>query len=754
MVMKRRWRVAALGGLLLFLALSCDRERSNPLDPQSEFARDLLTTPAGLSAEGGIGFIRLSWQGVDSRRLAGYALFRAEQSNGQYRLVQAEGDTALQITTGKLGLVDSLAAPGRTFYYRVAAVDTAGVLSLLSGFEGATVLEDHSPPGAPQNIWVVADESRPGRLRVNWSAPARDAGGGDLTGLAGFVVLRASAGQSLAPVDTVDARTFQLDDEGLEVATAYSYTVLAFDAAGNAGPLGAASQARTAGIAAPGGLSVEGGVGQIRVLWGASVDEDLRGYNVYRSLRPDQGYERLLGNEGLSFTTGQTSYVDSAVVGGETYYYAVSAVTGGGESSRSVFAGAQVGRDEVGPGSPVGLSAVGAEGSAAVELRWSAPSRDADGGVLTGLGGYVVYRSKGDGEGLLAVDTLAVGERSYRDEGLEGGAVYYYAVSGVDGLGNEGTRSGSVSVTVWGIAAPGGLSVEGGIGQITLNWSANTDEGLRGYNVYRSSRPDQGYSRLSGREGLSFTTGQTTYLDTAVTGGTAYYYQVSAVTASGESERSAFGGATVLFDIRPPAAPTLLTGQAVVGDPEKLSISWKAPTTDINGADLTGISRYQVYRASASAGPFSQVGTSTSAAFTDTGLTAKTTYYYEIEAQDANGNIGPRSSVLALTSGGVDLPKNVRLSSTTPSSATSPPVVTIAWDAATGAIVQYEVQRTTVANSTQDTDFVSVLPNEVSTSREDNTVSRGATYYYRVRARDVDGRYSDWTALRSIAVSP
>jgi cellulose 1,4-beta-cellobiosidase len=296
--------------------------------------------------------------------------------------------------------------------------------------------------------------------------------------------------------------------------------------------------------------------------------------------------------------------------------------------------------------------------------------------------------------------------------------------------------------------------VEGGIGKVTISWSASGEEDLRGYNLYRSLRPDQGYSRLSGTEGLSFTTGQTTYLDTAVTGGTAYYYQVTAVTSSGEGGRSEFGGATVLFDIRPPAAPTLLTGTTVVGDPEKLSISWKAPTTDISGADLTGVSRYQIYRAAASTGPFTQVGVSTSAAFVDTGLVAKTIYYYEVEAQDASGNIGPLSSVLALTSGGVDLPKNVRISSTTPSDATKPPVVTITWDAATGAIVLYEVQRTTVANSTRDADYTSILPNDVSTSRQDDTASRGTTYYYRVRSRDVDERYSDWTSPRSIAVSP
>ena len=57
-----------------------------------------------------------------------------------------------------------------------------------------------------------------------------------------------------------------------------------------------------------------------------------------------------------------------------------------------------------------------------------------------------------------------------------------------------------------------------------------------------------------------------------------------------------------------------------------------------------------------------------------------------------------------------------------------------------------------MANSTNDSDFTAIVPNSLATSREDNTVVRGTTYYYRVRARDVDDRVSDWTALVSVEV--
>ena len=70
-----------------------------------------------------------------------------------------------------------------------------------------------------------------------------------------------------------------------------------------------------------------------------------------------------------------------------------------------------------------------------------------------------------------------------------------------------------------------------------------------------------------------------------------------------------------------------------------------------------------------------------------------------------------------------------------------------------GAILRYEVQRTTVANSSTDSDYTVVVPNDVNTTRSDDGVTRGTTYYYRIRAVDIDIRESDWTETLSITVS-
>lgn len=83
-------------------------------------------------------------------------------------------------------------------------------------------------------------------------------------------------------------------------------------------------------------------------------------------------------------------------------------------------------------------------------------------------------------------------------------------------------------------------------------------------------------------------------------------------------------------DTTPPAAPTGLTALA---SGAAIDLDW-----DDNGeTDLAG---YRVKRALAFFGPYSEVGGGlvAASAFTDTGLTAGTTYYYQVTAEDTAGN--------------------------------------------------------------------------------------------------------------------
>lgn len=85
-------------------------------------------------------------------------------------------------------------------------------------------------------------------------------------------------------------------------------------------------------------------------------------------------------------------------------------------------------------------------------------------------------------------------------------------------------------------------------------------------------------------------------------------------------------------------APTAPTGLTVSGKTSgSVSLSWTAST------DNTGVAAYDVYRAGV------QVGSSATTSFTDTGLTASTSYSYTVKARDAAGNVSAASSAVSAT---------------------------------------------------------------------------------------------------------
>jgi hypothetical protein len=69
--------------------------------------------------------------------------------------------------------------------------------------------------------------------------------------------------------------------------------------------------------------------GTVSLAWTANGEPDVAGYNVYRSVTSGYPYARM-----NSTLLDDTTYVDVDVVGGETYYYVVTAVIRAGSESR------------------------------------------------------------------------------------------------------------------------------------------------------------------------------------------------------------------------------------------------------------------------------------------------------------------------------------------------------------------------------------------------------------------------------------
>lgn len=95
-------------------------------------------------------------------------------------------------------------------------------------------------------------------------------------------------------------------------------------------------------------------------------------------------------------------------------------------------------------------------------------------------------------------------------------------------------------------------------------------------------------------------------------------------------------------DTQPPTTPGTPAASSVTSS--GVTLNWTAST------DNTAVTGYEVYRATgASGGSFTLVATTAGTTFTDTGLTAATTYRYYLRARDAVPNFSANSGTVPVT---------------------------------------------------------------------------------------------------------
>lgn len=181
---------------------------------------------------------------------------------------------------------------------------------------GAT--SDTTPPTAPGNLTATA--TGPGQVNLSWTAST------DNVGVTGYTVYR--NGTQIGSTGT--ATTFS--DITAQPATTYTYTVVAFDAAGNVSqPSNTATvttPADTQPPSTPTGLTGAASIGtRVDLTWNPATDDTgVAGYTVYRN------------GSVIATTTGPnaTAYSDTTVSPSTTYSYAVDAFdTAGNHSPQS-----------------------------------------------------------------------------------------------------------------------------------------------------------------------------------------------------------------------------------------------------------------------------------------------------------------------------------------------------------------------------------------------------------------------------------
>ena len=303
--------------------------------------------------------------------------------------------------------------------------------------------------------------------------------------------------------------------------------------------------------------------------------------------------------------------------------------------------------DTTPPSAPGTLSA-SVVNAGEIDLSWGAATDN------VGVIGYRVYRCLGAGCSSYALLASPAGSATtFKDTSVAASSSYGYEVRAVDAAGNLGAFSNAVAAATPAPpdttppTAPGTLTgTVVGSGEIDLGWGAATDNvGVTGYQVFRCQGAGcNNYALLTQPVGTP-----TTFHDISVSAGTTYGYEVRAVDAAGNlgpfsnTITATTQGAP---DTTPPSKPGTLSSNAVSAG--EIDLLWASAT------DNVGVTGYEIFRCTGSlCAAFAKVGQTGggTTSYNDSGLTAATSYSYEVRALDAAGNLGPFSNVASALTG-------------------------------------------------------------------------------------------------------
>lgn len=188
-------------------------------------------------------------------------------------------------------------------------------------FAGGTT----QPPAAPGGLSATAVSSA--QINLAWTDGASNE--------SGFRIERATGAGAFAEIATVGANVTTYQSTGLVASTAYSYRVRAYNSAGTSAYSNTASAttqaASTTPPPVPTGLTATAGNAQVALNWAAS--STATSYNVKRATVSGGPYTTV-------GTSTSTSFTNTGLTNGTTYFYVVSAVNAAGESANSAPASA------------------------------------------------------------------------------------------------------------------------------------------------------------------------------------------------------------------------------------------------------------------------------------------------------------------------------------------------------------------------------------------------------------------------------
>jgi len=409
---------------------------------------------------------------------------------------------------------------GKENDFYVSAIDITGREAARSETV-TTFIEDNIAPGLVDNVQLV---ERSQGLELSWPVSPE-------TDLAGYAIYRSvNSDDDFArlndelhdPINTV------FIDSSVQEGNTYFYKISAVDNSGNEGKRSANAMRYISDNTPPSAPAMLSAIvaddnSTVRLSWGEyNRPEDFRRFIVLRrkiSGSTNISYSQISEDELIS-----TLHVDRGVGGasfeeGVFYEYGVLVADSARNFSDTTFTRIQI-PDITPPNAPVNVIADNV-GGIRVDLTWS-PSSSGD--VVL----YNIYRTEGEDESIM-LNSTEKNRRIIRDENVQAGTEYIYAVSATDSLGNEGDVMESSPVLVRNYDPPRkvrNVQIYSSENGVDITWEEVPATDLAGYIVY-SSKISAGQFEALNEEPIQTTSFNHT------SGNETFWYRVRAIDSSG-----------------------------------------------------------------------------------------------------------------------------------------------------------------------------------------------------------------------------
>jgi fibronectin type 3 domain-containing protein len=256
-----------------------------------------------------------------------------------------------------------------------------------------------------------------------------------------------------------------------------------------------------------------------------------------------------------------------------------------------------------------------------------------------------------------------------------------------------------------------------GYASIKLSWPSVS--GATGYSVYRATSSGGTYSQIASATATTFT-------DASRTTGKTYYYKVR---ASRTDSGTVWGNYSSVQSAK--AVPTKVTLTAASAGYRSIKLSWTA---------VAGATRYEIYRATSAGGTYVNEYTLSGTSHPNGSRTTGKTYYYKVRAYHLEGSMKVYGSFSAVKSARA-VPAKVTGLKLAKASSTS---VGLKWSSVSGA-TGYAVYRATSSSGTY-----TKIASPRSASYKSTGLTRGKTYWYKVRAYHLEGSTNVHGAYSSV----